>query len=214
MAAASETEPRAVSRPFDEDLNEGARAYAEALVNAASKESGGDVDAVLAELREFQDDVLVAHPAFAEMLRSRSLSIAEKDDVLVRIVEGRALPIVARFIRVLNRHDRIAILGPTIDRAQEIWDHRQGRRKVFVRSAVPLDDAQRQAVLERSRSLLDGGTPVLHETVDPSLIGGLVLQVGDDLYDMSVRRQLHRLRHRLVESKLTEIRSRGGQFLA
>lgn len=213
-AAPAPADPHADNLPFDEDIREGARAYAEALVNAASKEPGGDVDAALAELREFRDDVLAAHPAFAELLQSRGLPAPEKDAVLAKIVEGRALPVVARFVRVLSRHERLGILDLVLDEARAIWDRRQGRREVSVRSAVPLDEAQRQAVLDRARDLMGGGTPILQETVDPSLIGGLILQIGDDLYDMSIRRRLQLLRRRLVESKATEIRSRGGQFLA
>lgn len=209
-------EPKTAGRPFDEDRDGAARAYAEALVNAASRDSGGDahVDAVLAELAEFRDDVWNAHPAFADLLQSRTRSSAEKDALLVRILDGRALPIVANFLRVLNRNDRLGLLDPAIDQAFAIWDDRRARRKVLVRSAVPLDDDQRRAVLDRTRTLLNGGTPILQETVDSSLIGGLVLQIGDDLYDLSVRRRLQLLRQRLVESKLTEIRSRGGRFLA
>ncbi len=57
-----------------------------------------------------------------------------------------------------------------------------------------------------------GATPVISLTVDPSLIGGLVVQVGDDVYDASVRNRLEQVRRRLVEEKLSEIRGRSGQF--
>ncbi|MFO0957151.1 MAG: ATP synthase F1 subunit delta [Isosphaeraceae bacterium] len=213
-AAPAPADTKADTRPFDEDVSEGARAYAEALVNAASKEPGGDVDAVLAELVEFRDDVLEAHPAFAELLQSRNLPAEEKDAVLAKILEGRALPVVARFVRVLNRHDRLGILGLVLDEARVIWDRRQEPPQGSVSSAVPLDECQAPG-RARPGPRPDGrGTPILQETVDPSLIGGLILQIGDDLYDMSVRRRLQLLRQRLVESKATEIRSRGGQFLA
>jgi F-type H+-transporting ATPase subunit delta len=55
-------------------------------------------------------------------------------------------------------------------------------------------------------------TPVLKLEVDPSLIGGLVVQVGDDVYDASVRSRLEQLRNRLLEGKTHEIQSRRDHF--
>ncbi len=59
---------------------------------------------------------------------------------------------------------------------------------------------------------MTGSTPILHLTVDPSLLGGLVVQVGDHLYDSSVRQRLEQLRKRLIEGKRHEIQSRRDHF--
>ena len=75
---------------------------------------------------------------------------------------------------------------------------RQNRRRVSVRSAVPLTDAQR-AALEDSLARSLGATPILTAAVDPALLGGLVVQVGDVVYDGSVRNRLEQLRHRLIQ---------------
>ncbi len=55
-------------------------------------------------------------------------------------------------------------------------------------------------------------TPVITLEVDPALIGGLVVQVGDAVYDASVRNRLERLRGRLIERKTHEIQSRRDHF--
>src|SRR2546430_2054695 len=57
-----------------------------------------------------------------------------------------------------------------------------------------------------------GATPVVRLVVDPSLIGGLVVQVGDHVYDASVRNRLEQLRQRLIEGKTHEIQSRRDHF--
>jgi F-type H+-transporting ATPase subunit delta len=49
-------------------------------------------------------------------------------------------------------------------------------------------------------------------SVDPSLIGGLIVQVGDDVYDASVRNQLEQLRRRLIEEKSHELQTRRDAF--
>jgi F-type H+-transporting ATPase subunit delta len=133
-------------------------------------------------------------------MSSPTMAVADRDRVLVELFGGRALPPVVNLLRVLNRHGRLGLLSSILGLARDAWDRKQGRRPVTVRSAVPLDDSQRKA-LEGRLSQLIGATPVLTAEVDPSLIAGLVVQVGDDVYDASVRTQLKRLRDRLIERK-------------
>jgi F-type H+-transporting ATPase subunit delta len=183
------------------------RNYAEALLNA----SGDQVNDVLEELEQVGTDVLVAHPRFASILGSPSVSIAEKDRILTDTFEGKALPTVLNFLRVLNRHGRLGMLPSVTRQARATLDKRQNRKPVTVRSAVPLDEGQQAAVRERLASMVNA-TPVITLEVDPSLIGGLVVQVGDEVYDASVRTRLERLRGRLIERKTHEIQSRRDHF--
>jgi F-type H+-transporting ATPase subunit delta len=195
---------------FDKTSVELSRTYGEALVGAA--EAQGDVDAALGDLDAIVADVLRPNPKFAELLASPLLPPNEKDRILVQAFEGRALPVVVQFLRVLNRHGRLGLLAAVTRAARAIWDRRQNRRPVSVRSARPLDDTQRAQLSTRLMGLLGGATPVVHLSVDPSLIGGLVVQVGDDVYDASVRRRLEQLRQRLTEGKTHEIQSGRDRF--
>jgi F-type H+-transporting ATPase subunit delta len=194
---------------FDDEAPELTRTYAEALVNAAEKQ--GQVEAVLDDLDAIEAEVLGPNPKFATLLGSPLLPQHEKERVLVATFEGRVLPTVVHFLRVLNRHGRLGLIRPVTRAARAIWDRRQNRRPVTVRTAVPLDDAQQAALRDRLARML-AATPVLHLQVDPSLIGGLVVQIGDDVYDASVRHRLERLRHRLIEGKTHEIQSRRDHF--
>jgi F-type H+-transporting ATPase subunit delta len=186
-----------------------ARRYAEALLDAAQK--AGQADPALEELDEFRSDVLGRFPRFAELLASERVPAAEKDRILTQAFEGRASDLVLRFLRVLNRHGRLGLLGPIIAEARTIWDRRNRRIPVSVRTAVPLGEDQMQALKDRLAGLVPG-TPILSMSTDPSLIGGLVIQVGDHLYDASVKNRLTQLRHRLIEGKMHEIQSRRDQF--
>ncbi len=199
--------PDVAGTVFDDPKPELARNYAEALINAA----GGDADAALDELDELVDDLFVGRPEFARLMGSPVRSAADKDAVLVRSLEGRALPLLVRFLRVLNRHGRLALVGPVSREARRIWDRRQGRVPVTVLSATELDESQLAAVRDKLVAMT-GGTPVLSVRVDPSLIGGLVVQVGDIVYDASVRRRLEQLRQRLIEGKTHEIQERRDRF--
>jgi F-type H+-transporting ATPase subunit delta len=192
---------------FDDAPPELTRSYADALLNASGEESG----AVLEDLESLDADVLRAEPRFAAILASPSVPAAEKDRILTEAFEGRALPTVVRFLRVMNRHGRLAILPSVIRQARATLDRRQNRKPVTVRSAVPLDEGQQAAVRDRLASMINA-SPVITLEVDPSLIGGLVVQVGDDVYDASVRTRLERLRGRLIERKTHEIQSRRDHF--
>ena len=192
---------------FDDVAPELTRNYAEALLNA-----GGDqAEAVVEELEELRSDVLDAQPRFSALLVSSTVPAAEKDRILTSTFEGRALPTVVRFLRVLNRHGRLGLLPSIIEQARTTIDRRLNRKSVTVRSAVPLDEGQQASLRDKLASMLHA-SPVITLEVDPSLIGGLVIQVGDEVYDASVRNRLEQLRGRLIERKTHEIQSRRDQL--
>ena len=191
---------------FDDEAAAGARAYAEALLNASETAEGGP-DAVIGELREILDDVFRDRPKLANMLTDGSLNEADRDRLLARLFEGRALPTVERFLRVLSRHGRLGLLGTVVQLAQSERDRRLNRRPVTVRSASPLDEGQQEA-LRRKLGGLVGGEPVLTLEVDPELIGGLVVRVGDVVYDASVRARLQGVRRQVLETNLHGLRGR------
>lgn len=185
------------------------RTYADAFLNAA--QSQGGADAAVDELQELIEDVWRARPEFAQLLSSPSVPAHRKDEILEQAFEGRAMPVVSNFLRVLNRHGRMDLLPAIAAAARARLDVRHGRKRATVRTAVPLDDGQVGAIRDRLRSML-AGEPVVRLEVDPSLIGGLVVQVGDDVFDASVATQLDRLRRRLIEEKSHELQERREAF--
>jgi F-type H+-transporting ATPase subunit delta len=208
MAGANEAQVHEAPGEGD-DSAEVARRYAEALIQAAERE--GAVDLVLDELAQLESDVLKPNPRFAQVLASPRVSSAEKDRILVDLLEGRASSLLVRFLRVLNRHERLGYLGAVARTARAIWDKRHARVPVQVRSAVPLDEGQLQS-LRAGLARMTGATPILHVSTDPTLIAGLVVQVGDIRYDASAKSRLAQLRQRLIEGKTHEIQSRRDQF--
>jgi F-type H+-transporting ATPase subunit delta len=208
MSTAPETRsdaPRVIpGTVLDDQASAGARTYAEAFLGAA--DNSGQADAAVSELREALDDVFLAHPTFSQVLVSPERSQEDRDRMIVQLFEGRAMPVVLNFLRVLNQHGRLGLLPMVVDEAQRRLDRRHRRRPVRVVSAVPLEDDQVQALRGRIAGMI-GSEPVMSMEVDPSLIGGLVVQVGDEVFDTSVRSQLARLRRQVVEGKLHEVRT-------
>jgi F-type H+-transporting ATPase subunit delta len=186
-----------------------ARRYALALVDAAAADNA--VESTLDELGQIQRDVLRAFPRFADLFASARVSPAKKDRVLLDVFGKRASNLVMRFLRVLNRHERLGLFDVVLREARSIWDERNQRVPVQVRSAVALSEAQLKAVSDRLAGMT-GATPILQVSTDPDLIGGLVVQVGDQRIDLSVQSRLAQLRQRLIEGKTHEIQSRRDQF--
>ena len=201
----SDHTPDVAGTIFDEESVQIARTYAEAIVNVAAKT--GEVEAIVGELEEIEDDILRPHPQFAALLASPSVPAPEKDRILAQLFEGRAQPNVIRLLSVLNAHGRLGLIAPVAREARALWDKRQNRRPVTVKTATELDEGQKAALGDRVAAMI-GATPMLRYTVDPSLIGGLVVQDGDDLYDASIKTKLERMRRSLIEGKAREMAMR------
>lgn len=196
---------------FDGESFEVVLNYAQALVNVA--EAQGQTSEVLDELDEFVADVLEANPQFAELLSTPSVAAHDKDRILAGTFGGRASETLVRFLRVLNKHGRLGLVAPIARQARALWDRSQNRIPVTVRSAVPLGEEQRSSLYERLGRMI-AATPVVDYRVDPSLIGGLVVQVGDEVYDASVRSRLQSLRKQLVEGRVRDLQGRRHEYIA
>jgi len=206
----TQSPPERSRRPLSEDEAEAARSYASALLGAA----GGDdaVASTLEDLDAFRAEVLDANPKFADVLASPKIPSADKDRMLVELCEGRVRDVTLRFLRVLNRHDRLGLADAVAEEARRLWDRRRGRVAVKVRTAAPLSPDQAEALRAKVAGLTQGGEPVLNVVTDPDLIGGLVVQIGDVVLDASVRNRLEQIRQRLIEGKTHEIQKRRDQF--
>lgn len=140
-----------------------------------------------------------SEPSFAAMMRSAAIDDDARRESLRRMFTGRVSPLVLNLMLVLNDKRRAQILLQVCAAYQRKLDDSLGRMAVHVASAVPLDEATRSRVRDEVKRLT-GRDARVEERVDPSLLGGLVVQAGDQLYDYSVRRRLHDLQHRLHET--------------
>jgi F-type H+-transporting ATPase subunit delta len=183
--------------------------YAEALFKAAEKQANGDE--ILEELEGLIGDVFQKDPLFEAFLASGAIGRDRKAKALEAVFENRAGPLIYNFLGVLNQHGRLDLLRPILVALRDLTDQRSGRIRVQVRSAValPVDQQNRlHQTLQQTFNL----EPVLVATVDPELLGGMVVRVGDWLYDASVRTHIENLRNQLIARSSHEIQSRRDRF--
>jgi F-type H+-transporting ATPase subunit delta len=185
-----------------------ARMYAQAYIGAAG---AGATTGALDEFTSFVDDVLQKNPDFDRLLTGEEISREDKLGLIERVVAGRGTPLFTNFLRVLARHDRLNLLPLILGEAWLEFERRSGKRRVTVRSATPLSEAQLNRVKSKiAESLAE--EPILQPIVDESLIGGLVIQVGDTVHDGSVRTRIKNLGNRLKEKYVHEIQSGRDRF--
>jgi F-type H+-transporting ATPase subunit delta len=186
-----------------------ARVYAEALLNAAEK--AGQPDLAIEELTSLIKDVYRAEPGFEAFLSSGAIGRDRKAVTIDRVFKGRASDLFVNFLQVLNTHERLSLLRPILAALVDLNIERRHRVKVHVRSAVPLSDAERDRLINEVRQTLNL-EPILETGVDADLLGGLVVRVGDHLFDCSVRARIDSLRNQLIERSSYEIQSRRDRF--
>ena len=159
--------------------------YATALYNAAA--DAGRLNEVDGELAEIADAVR-ENPTLARALTNPAVSGEGKSNVLAALAKGDDA-IVARFLQVLLDHRR---LGDLLDIQAAFADHvRLDRNELAVEltTAVAIDDATADKV-QQQLATATGLTVTMDRTVDPTILGGVVLRVRDRLVDASLRRRL------------------------
>lgn len=180
-----------------------ARVYAQALLALA--ESQGEADSVLEELESMAVEI-DKDPAFANFLKSPLVDTQERRQSLDRMFKGSMNETLLDTLQVMNSKGRSGLVRALVEAYSQEYEELRGQVRVAVQSAVPLTDSLRQE-LRQVVSSLTGKTPKLKESVDPELLGGLVLQVADSRFDTSVFKEIKGLRQQLLDRASQEIQS-------
>jgi F-type H+-transporting ATPase subunit delta len=123
-------------------------------------------------------------------------------ETIHRIFGDRCSPVLEGLLAAMARHGRMGLLPVVADQFRRRLDIRQGRVEVTVAVAKELDAAHRRLLIETLKNLT-GAEPLVQMQVDPSLLGGVVVRIGDREYDGSVAGALKRMRHWLKQIPAT-----------
>jgi len=186
---------------LDEKQVSVARVYSRAMLDLA--ESEGQAESLFEELRDLAA-LMHRDEGFRRFLISPLVKVGERAKFLEKNLRGRASDLLVNSLQVLNSHGRLDFLDTIIEVYHQEYQGRHGRIDVRVTTAVPLDDALRQQLRSAAERMV-GREPELVEEVDESLIGGMIVRVGDRKIDTSVANDLRKLRHRLSERAGQEI---------
>jgi F-type H+-transporting ATPase subunit delta len=183
--------------------------YAKALLDTT--ESAGQTAKVLDEFDAVMADVLDGFPKLEAVLASALVSPEEKSGVIDRVLGGRTSALLVNFLKVVAHHGRLDCLRAIHCASHAAYDRLRNRIFVRLTTAEALSPAAVEEIAKSLRAKL-GGEPVFEQEIDPNLIGGAVLRIGDTVYDGSVANQLQNLRQQMIESTAHEIQSRRDRF--
>ena len=180
-----------------------ARNYAETLLTLAERQG----PAALEEFGAALDDLAAMLDGDArtrQFLDTPRVRPEQKKEALRQALEGRAPEMFVRFVMVLVDKRRQSLLPEIAQAYRALVDQRMGRARVDVTISHAPDDAL-QAEIQRALEAQLGRTVIPTYRVDPELLGGMVLRLGDEILDGSVRSRASALRRRLMESTMPAV---------
>jgi F-type H+-transporting ATPase subunit delta len=170
-----------------------ARRYAEAAFQMGKQD--GNLDAWERDLQLLS--AMLDNHELRRLMEHPAVAFAGKERVL-RAVAGEAVTDDAlSLVLLMIRRGRPGAIERMVEHFGELLRRERGIALAEVRTALPLDDEQRQELATRLAQLA-GEQIEMNEVVDEALIGGISVRIGDRLYDASVRNRLERLRGRLT----------------
>ena len=132
------------------------------------------------------------------LFRNALLDRADRLDLVQRAFAGRVSDEMYSFLTVLARHGRLGLLSVIARRYQQALNEQHGKVEVVVTTAYPLSDAERDDLTGRIGEMF-GIDAILLPRVEPDLLGGIVIQVGDRVYDASIAAELRTMARRVRE---------------
>jgi len=183
--------------------------YAKALLGAAEK--ARQTDLVVEELEALVSDVLDKLPTLEEALRTPRLTHEERLPILDKAFGGRMSATTLTFLKVVSKHGRLDCLRAIARAARKQLDTARGRVEVLVESAAPLSNPLRERIKGRLSQLL-GREVVLKTAVNADLLGGLLVRVGDTVYDASLSARLKRMEEVTLDHTKQQLRQSLSRF--
>jgi F-type H+-transporting ATPase subunit delta len=176
-------------------MEEIAEVYARALFQAAQER--GRLDEIHEQLGQYAD-ALNENRQLAVFFFSPYFSSEEKKDGLHRAIDG-ADPTFVNFLEALVERHRMPAIFRIRARFEELWDEAKRLLPVLLTSAVELDESTVREIGERIGEQA-GKRIELTRSVDPDILGGIVLRVGNVILDASIRERLEKLRKQVAQA--------------
>lgn len=171
--------------------------YAKSLLELASDQK--QAEPIGQELRELRQ-VVEADPLFNDFFSDPSVGRDKRAKIVDDVMGSRVSPLLRNFIHVANEHNVLRHLSQISEVYDELLDELLGKVEVDVTVAQKLNADQLENVRQRVSQAIKKDA-IIHQYVDEAIIGGMVLRVGDQVIDGSVRAQLDAMRQKLLSSR-------------
>lgn len=167
-----------------------ANRYATPLLELAGEQN--QLDEVREDIRLFEG-VLESNRDFLLMLQSPIISNRKKATILDEVFKGKVSELTAQFFQLVARKNRERFLPDIAREFVKLYNNKLGFQEAKLTTATAID-APLKAAFEKLVSDITGKKPILREEVDPTMIGGYALKLGDRQLDETVLSQLNDLK--------------------
>jgi F-type H+-transporting ATPase subunit delta len=161
--------------------------YVRSLLNLAVEK--GVLEQVHSDMVSF-DKVLDENRALLTMLRSPIIKHYKKRNILEALFQTRYNPLTVSFFKIITEKNRESLLPLIASEFHNAFNEHQGIGKASVVTAVPLDNELREQILAVAKKVVGKSQVELKEEVDPSIIGGFILNAGSQQIDSSIKHKL------------------------
>lgn len=193
---------------FDTDKQQLGDVYAKALLRAGKK--SGKIDQLMEELAAVNQAVNRL-PKFKAALESPRIASENKASMIDKAFSDKVSKDLVNFLKVVGNKGRFDCLAAILGSAKKMHDEMSGRIEATITTASTIDDSvQHQISTQLGKAL--GKAVNITASVDPNIIGGMVVRVGDTVYDGSVVSQLAQVRSQSVKRASDAIRSSIDRF--
>jgi F-type H+-transporting ATPase subunit delta len=175
-------------------MEELARVYGRSLFEVAREH--GKLDVLREQLAQFAE-ALEGNRELAVFFFSPYFSTSEKQDGLERMLDGADHHLL-RFLGLLIENHRMPVIFRIRREYDRLWEQENRLLPVVLTSAVPLDEQTTSSLAARIGERT-GRTVTLTTHVEPDIIGGVVVQVGNSILDASIRNRLEQLRRQVAQ---------------
>jgi F-type H+-transporting ATPase subunit delta len=176
-------------------------------------DKAGTTDEMMAEFKALIKEVLDPFPQLDAALSSLRVSAQDKAQLLDRVLGSQVSESMMSFLQIVCAHHRLDCLRDIYREAERQLNEKRGVVDVQVTTAVPVSAELVGQISEALQKSL-GHEVHLLQAVNPDVIGGMVIRVGDKVFDSSVTNRLRQLRAETLEKTIQEMRSAGERFVA
>jgi F-type H+-transporting ATPase subunit delta len=167
--------------------------YAESLIQLARER--GELDRAYADMEQFTR-TLTGSPELGRVLRSPVIPSEKKLAILTQLFSERFTPLTMQFIALVSRRNREGLLAGVANSFKVRYLALQGITQGQVTTATPLSEAELAKIMALAEKVT-GKKMQLEQLINPEVIGGYLLRIGDNMIDQTVRNQLARVRRQL-----------------
>lgn len=170
-----------------------ANRYVKALFELAEEEQM--LETVFRDLMNLREQ-LQTIPDLQPFLSQASIEWTHRQVVLDEIAQAYH-PIVKQALAVIGENHRMAELSIILDECEAHYNELKGILSAQVTTVIPLTETQKEQLIQKLKIQFDGQQILLEEKIDPNILGGVVVQLGNRVLDGSIKTQLEKIKQEL-----------------